>query len=572
MTDRIQISFQGGGAKIVDLLAAAEAVQEISLDQGIEITRVAGTSAGSIVATLMAQGVRISSLDSSLFETILESVRTAPGIEKLSGDGWLDKGDQLLTIARGHSFIEDGYLKKIINIALEELGISPETAIRDIALPIFIGAASQISRRAEYFNQEDKELCNYSIADALTSSCKIPFVFANFKSDKELSQAYVDGGLCENLPVEPLLAGKADFGPVIAIGVSSKPGSWPAKNAKEYVGQLFDIAINNSVKRAERFVGQENVHHVVSQLNTTDFLSLKSTFRLSENYKRTFESCSTWFQRRVNALTPATPSITYVPSKPTIEELLEQNARSFAARRKGRTFHVEFSALIAAAHSWKQRYEKQAKALGSSDVYSRVHLVPRQRDFELAEYPIGMTAIDGAWAVPPSLNVEIIQANGERRPAEYEIFQYALEGELFGYKKNMVKCVVVLKEPLATSDRQIEGSDADKLLIWYQQKTDVIFKDLLDENEEHDSLGLFATAGVNAIISRVFLLVCGDADRAGVKISVDELSCALEKMSSASELPVELAYLCDPEFPLHGWVSGQVKTGEGARLRLENQT
>lgn len=105
MTKPIQLSFQGGGAKIIDLLAAAEAIQEKSASGEIVISRVAGTSAGSIVATLLAFDIKISTLDSSLFAEILGTVKSAPGIDRLIGDGWLDKGDQLLAIARGEPLI-----------------------------------------------------------------------------------------------------------------------------------------------------------------------------------------------------------------------------------------------------------------------------------------------------------------------------------------------------------------------------------------------------------------------------------------------------------------------------------
>ncbi|WP_394181444.1 patatin-like phospholipase family protein [Yoonia maritima] len=566
----IQVSFQGGGAKIVELLAAAEAIQEKCTSENVRISRVAGTSAGSIVATLVAFDIKISALDSSLFSQILDTVAKAPGIDRLTGDGWLDKGDQLLAIAKGQSFIEEGYLKVIIEKALDVLGVDPDTTIRDVPMPLFIGAASQVSRKAEYFNQESAELAEYRLSDAIVASCKIPFVFTNFKADGDIAHAYVDGGLCENLPVEPLLSEKSKYGPVLAIGIASEADAWPAKNAKQYIGHLFDIAINNSVKRAERFVGTENVHRVVSKVGTTDFLKLQATFRLSDDYRRTFKSCAAWLERRLRALSPSSEATIEIPSQPTVQELLEQNARSFEARRNNRTYRVEYSAMIATPCSWMSRYEVEQNGIGDLDIYSRVHLVPRQADFELYEYPIGMTAIDGSWVVPPTLNVEIVQADGQRRPAKYEIFQYSLEGELFGYRKKMVKCVVVLNEPLPKSTDQISGEQADKLLIWYQQKTETLFADLTDPNEDHDSLGLFATAGINASIEKVYLLVCGDADRAKVNISVDELSCELTEISSISDLPTELAYMCSPEFPFHGWVSGEVVSGKGARLRLEN--
>lgn len=570
MQRSIQVSFQGGGAKIVDLLAAAEAIQEKCASEEIKISRLAGTSAGSIVALLLAFDVKISNLDSSFFAEILETVQAAPGVDLLTGDGWLDKGDQLLAIARGQSFIEDGYLKTIIEKTLSVVGVDPDTAVRDVPVPVFVGAASQVSRKAEYFNQDADELREYRVSDALVSSCKIPFVFTNFKSDKDLAQAFVDGGLCENLPVEPLLNGKSEFGPVLAVGVTSETNNWPARNAKQYIGQLFEIAINNSVKRAERFVGSENVHKVVSKYQTTNFLSLKSTFRLGDDYRRTFESCSAWLDRRLSSMTLASVATTEIPSEPTVQEILEQNARSFEARRGGKKFEVEYSAMIATPCSWMSRYSDGDLSSQDLDVYSRVHMVRRQKDFELSEYPIGMTAIDGSWTVPPTLNVEIVQANGLRRPANYEVFQYSLEGELFGYRKKMVKCVVVLHEPLKKSTDRISDEEADKLLIWYQQKTDNLFADLVDPKEDHDSLGLFATAGISASISKIYLLICGDSDRAKVKISIDEKSCDLTKINSINDLPAELAYLCSPDFPMHGWVSRKVVTGEGARLRLEN--
>ena len=566
----IQVSFQGGGAKIVDLLAAADAIQTVSSEKNVKISRLAGTSAGSIVALLLAFDIEISKLDSSLFDKILKVIRGAPGIEKLQGDGWLDKGDQLLNIARGFPFIENGYLKTIIHRLLETIGIDPDVAVKDVPKPLFIGAASQVSRKAEYFNQEVEELSEYSVVDALTASCNIPFVFTNFRSDGELKKAFVDGGLCENLPVEPLLKKRPEFGPVIAIGVISDGIHWPAKNAKEYIGQLFDIAMNNSVKRAERLVGAENVHRVSSKIGSTDFLSLDPTFRLKPDYKRTYESCSNWFSRRVDSLDTSDNNSREIPSEPTVQELLEQNQRSFELRRKGCMYKVEYSALVARPSSWKSRQEGHGSSFQELDTFARVHLVPRQDEFELNEYPIGITAIDESWVVPPSLNVEIVQQNGDRRPAKFEIFRYSLEAELFGYRKQMIKCVVVLDEPLAKSSEDIEDDQADKILIWYQQQTELLFVDLENPEEEYDSLSLFAAKGINAKIDNIFLLICGDSESAKIKISQDEHSCPLKKLAGTHELPVELAYLCDPEVPFHGWISEAVNGGEGARLRLEN--
>jgi predicted acylesterase/phospholipase RssA len=43
---QLRVMFQGGGARVIILLAAAEALQQIEKENGVEIVEVAGVSAG----------------------------------------------------------------------------------------------------------------------------------------------------------------------------------------------------------------------------------------------------------------------------------------------------------------------------------------------------------------------------------------------------------------------------------------------------------------------------------------------------------------------------------------------
>jgi len=52
----IQLAVQGGGAKLCALMAAMEAVQRLEEEGVLRVTRLAGTSAGSIAASLYAAG------------------------------------------------------------------------------------------------------------------------------------------------------------------------------------------------------------------------------------------------------------------------------------------------------------------------------------------------------------------------------------------------------------------------------------------------------------------------------------------------------------------------------------
>ena len=65
---KIQLAIQGGGAKISALLAVMETVQSLQEEDKIEITRIAGTSAGAIAGSLLAANISIKN-----FKTHIES-------------------------------------------------------------------------------------------------------------------------------------------------------------------------------------------------------------------------------------------------------------------------------------------------------------------------------------------------------------------------------------------------------------------------------------------------------------------------------------------------------------------
>ena len=63
----IQLALQGGGAKIVHLIAALEAIEKLqNEDRLIHVTRIAGTSAGAIAGGLFAAGVAMSAVKETL--------------------------------------------------------------------------------------------------------------------------------------------------------------------------------------------------------------------------------------------------------------------------------------------------------------------------------------------------------------------------------------------------------------------------------------------------------------------------------------------------------------------------
>jgi len=58
----VQLAIQGGGAKLIPLLAACEAIQALEAEDNppIKITRIAGTSAGAIAGCIFAARIPMS--------------------------------------------------------------------------------------------------------------------------------------------------------------------------------------------------------------------------------------------------------------------------------------------------------------------------------------------------------------------------------------------------------------------------------------------------------------------------------------------------------------------------------
>lgn len=572
MNKHIQVSFQGGGAKLVDLLAAVEALQESTAAKGFDISRVAGTSAGAIAATLVAFEKRISAVDSSVFQPLINLLSEKGELQNLIDDSLLSQAAKLSNIFFGDSIVDPNFLLKLIRNILSSFDIDPDIPIRDIPRPIFITASSMIKRKAVYFSQENAELSTTKLCDALAASCNIPLVFSSFRAARDWRRECVDGGLCENLPAEPLLSDRERWGQVFAFCVTSDSGIWPPVNAKQYLGHLFDIAVNNSVERAQRQVGAENVHVIVSGRSSLEFSQIPAHFRGEVVYKRNRSSCEVWLKSRLASLEKDIGSLSQeIPGVPTVDEILEQNGRAFKRRIEKKVFRIEYSAIIARPYSLKGRRSAKRSGDARRDVLTKAHLIPRQDGFELLEYPIGVSSISDQYTVPTVLNVEVVTKSGDRRPVDFDLNLFKWNGEVFGNPRVMKKCIITLHEPLKAAEDKLEhGDEAEKLFIWYEMDTECLFKDLEDLNQEYDSLGLQGPKDSRGVIESVYLAICADLRAAGVDVSVDDKSMPLRKLQNSGQLPSELAILFDHAPPFNCWLATGVKNGNGARLRLTN--
>ncbi|MXV53027.1 patatin [Pedobacter sp. HMF7647] len=161
---KVGIVLSGGGIRGIAHLGVLKALT----DAGIKIDHVSGTSAGSIVGALFAQG---HDPEKILYEFLKV---------------------KLLKFIRA-SFGANGLLS-IENTQKLLLELIPHNSFEGLAVPLTIATTNFSEGTLTYFSSGE-------LIKAIQASCAIPGVFKPVIIN---NQMYVDGGVLNNFPVEPL--------------------------------------------------------------------------------------------------------------------------------------------------------------------------------------------------------------------------------------------------------------------------------------------------------------------------------------------------------------------------------
>jgi predicted acylesterase/phospholipase RssA len=277
----VQLSFQGGGARIPVLLAAAEAVQELERSGQINVRRIAGTSAGAIAGAFLAAGINISDVRTRLCGE--------EGVRLLAAFASIGRVTALLKAYLGTPFWRDDVLAEWLNVQFQGIR-TPDGGplrIKHLTKPLIVVSAN-IEGGTDVKHGGDDELVS-----ALLQSSGLPFVFRTWKSAGHT--LIMDGGLCENLPIDDLLAGVDAHGRVIAFSFQ-RPRPGKPEGILKFGMSLLDVAINHSVQAARGRVGAESVCTLNHQgLTTFDFKQARS-FLDDGRYATTKREVHQWFE------------------------------------------------------------------------------------------------------------------------------------------------------------------------------------------------------------------------------------------------------------------------------------
>jgi NTE family protein len=210
-TKPIDLVLEGGGVKGIALLGAVLTLS----DAGYRFERIAGTSAGAIVAALVTAyqraGRDLHQLEKVMSDLEYQRFAEPSRLERVAGTA----GAVIETVVHGGGHSGD-YLTDWLGPLLEEVGVrtfadlridDPDSTLRDYQKYTLVVHASDLSRRvlvrlpwdySHYGKDADDEL----VVNAVRASMSIPFYFRPVEVETEDGAVtWVDGGLLSNFPI-----------------------------------------------------------------------------------------------------------------------------------------------------------------------------------------------------------------------------------------------------------------------------------------------------------------------------------------------------------------------------------
>lgn len=231
---KIGLSLSGGGIKSY----AQQPIIEYLYSKKIKFSYFAGTSMGSVIATLLALGLNAEELKTALLKLeksfldrkIISPKLTAIATKKING--FVD-GERL------EELLEEEFLKYGSN------------RIEDLKTNLFVIAVDILTSKIIIFtsckafktkNPNAKVITSGKLSQIVRASCSIPVLFSSVDID---DMKLVDGGLLMSLPVSPLLEAGAKN--VISISMLSDGSQINCETIMEIGLRSLDMILDASI-------------------------------------------------------------------------------------------------------------------------------------------------------------------------------------------------------------------------------------------------------------------------------------------------------------------------------------
>lgn len=244
---KIGISLSGGGARGISHLGILEVLGE----EKIEISAISGSSAGAVVGAFYAQGFTplqiLEIIEKSQLYKYLRPAITQGG---------------LLNLQR-----TERILRKYI----------PHDTFENLKRTLYV-AATDINRGKTHF------FSSGPLIKPLIASSSIPVLFAPVRID---NTDYFDGGIINNLPVEPLLG---DCDKIIGINCNPVADQFTGRGIRELLERSLMLAISQNARAKIDLCDVYLEPPELANYRVFDFGKAREIFQKGYNYGRSIVS------------------------------------------------------------------------------------------------------------------------------------------------------------------------------------------------------------------------------------------------------------------------------------------
>ncbi len=572
---KVQVAFQGGGARVADLLSVVEQLQSFERSSLLQVSRVAGTSAGALAAAVAAcGGESAAKLRTYIRGNARGIVRTLAGND--SGEIELCTIRGARRVLSGAPIIDTIALRNVLtncfqvawHAGLAARGKGEQDAqwhktswtlgdIRNLSgIRLIVLAADVVSREPIVYSNDEM-----NVIEALVNSAAIPFVLRGYKA--LAANPTVDGGLCENMPSDTLRKDEREFGQVLAVSFLSDDnakdrGKVPSSNF-QFVGKLIQTAINSSVVRSLKPIPESNILRLKSSNSTLDFVR---AFVDQTDDANAYVASQT--QSKLSGM------VRSPPPPPKAEELFAQAMADvwewYLEQQKNVRRRNIKSVLIARAESCKPDPSGITKPDGISKEY---HIAPLNDSVLMFHISIGpewfQAVIDIDVSDPTYKAVKFRKIPCSSKTSSSTDGLGKIE---FGY-------VLLFDKPLSPlTDEQLNQGRSYRVRARYKQQgglsglvsADALYSDsIIHRNrraEEYESVEVIVK--VPKVMRLRTYAQWSDLELAGDHIQNPQIADALEESEIRN-------YEDDPEWHCYGWRVKNFPTGRVLKIDLEHR-
>lgn len=268
--------FSGGGIKGFAFIGALQVFEE----EGIQFERVAGTSAGAIIATFIAAGFNAKEIEDMFEEldlkTLLDPPKTVFGLPFLK---WINLYRHS-GLYRGR-LLENWFSNKLASKKIYTFSDLPNDTLKLIASDLTNGQMIILPNDLSKYGIDGN---HFPVSRALRMSCGLPFFFEPiYLKTRHHKSVIVDGGVLSNFPLW-IFDSEFQRRPVIGLKLSSNNEEMEPHEIDNAI-QLFE-ALFSTMKDAhdKRYIDRKHARNII--FIPADKFSSTTQFTIDEETKQ----------------------------------------------------------------------------------------------------------------------------------------------------------------------------------------------------------------------------------------------------------------------------------------------